>query len=130
MTARLQANISLLLGTLAACGTPSAGAPPTPTSSSVEGAVFVSPARPGPQRKGEGDRAPLAAQIVLVDRQGRVVARGESDASGRFRVEAEPGDYELQVQTGGALPRCPEQAVRIDPGRRASVQVICDSGLR
>ena len=112
------------------CSVPVAAQAPT---SWVSGSVTLSPVRPGPQRPGEADTAPFAGALIeLRDARGAIVARGTSDAAGRFRLAAPAGDYEVHARArdGAILPRCEDAQVSVRPGQTAEVAIACDSGMR
>jgi hypothetical protein len=95
--------------------------------------VTVSPVRPGPQRPGDTDTAPFAgARVELRNARGAIVARGTSDAAGRFRLAAPAGDYEVHARArdDAILPRCEGVPVSLRPGQAAEVAIACDSGMR
>ena len=68
----------------------------------------------------EGSTAPVeAAEILLVDQDGRVVATGVSNALGEFGVAfPEPGEYSLRISASGYLP------LRLQPAALRRGQVI------
>ncbi len=98
----------------------------------VDGAVLISPARPGPQRIGEPSSKPFAgAEVKLRTTGGVVVAQAITAEDGRFRFSAPPGAYEVVVDTkDAAFPRCPSQVVEVSQRRTADVEIRCDSGMR
>jgi len=124
MLFRLQAAVALLLAFVSA--------PVNATESGVSGTVVLSPARPGPQRDGEPSSRPLSgAELFLRDAHGRIVARANADSKGYFRVFAPAGEYELHVDTLGALyPRCKATRAEVTDGQFTNVDVVCDSGMR
>jgi hypothetical protein len=100
--------------------------------SGVSGTVTISPARPGPQRAGEAGSRPLSgAEVLLHDAQGRIVARANVDSKGDFRILAPAGQYELRVDTRGALyPRCQAQRAQVTDAQLTRIDIVCDSGMR
>jgi hypothetical protein len=112
------------------CSIPVAAQAPTAW---VSGSVTVSPVRPGPQRPGDAGTAPFAgARVELRNARGAIVARGTSDAAGRFRLAAPAGDYEVHARArdDAILPRCEGVPVSLRPGQTAEVAIACDSGMR
>jgi hypothetical protein len=101
--------------------------------SGIEGQALISPARPGPLRQGQSGSAPFKTSIVIWDtRDGREVARLETDSDGRFRVTLRPGTYRVgsAQQQGRFLPRASEETVTVTPGKFAQVTIHFDSGMR
>ena len=98
----------------------------------ITGTVGLSPARPGPQRAGEsGTAAYPGARVRLCDASGAVVALATANADGRYRILAPEGSYEVRVDTQGAvLPRCKAVTTEVRSGQMATVDIICDSGMR
>ncbi len=98
----------------------------------MSGAVTVSPALPGPQREGESGGKPLAgAEVQLRGVGGAIVARGNADANGKFRILAPAGQYDLRIDTHHTRYRhCQGRSVQVADGQIVSVDIACDSGMR
>jgi hypothetical protein len=103
-----------------------------PIATGISGIVHVSPAHPGPQRIGESGQKPMAgAKVQMLDANQHVVAHAVTDAEGKFSVALAPGDYSVEVDTGGAmLPRCGTADAKVQQGQVVQVELSCDSGMR
>jgi len=102
-------------------------------SSGISGSVTVSPVRPGPQRAGDAESAPFAgARVELRSARGALLAAASTDAAGRFRLAAPPGEYDIVVRPrdGGILPRCEDAHASVRVGETTDVAIACDSGMR
>ena len=96
----------------------------------ITGTVRLWPGRPGPQREGDPGTTPyLAAPVELRDTHGAIIARTTADDSGRFRVLAPPGRYDVLIK-GARLPRCKAVTTEVRDGEMANVDITCDSGMR
>jgi hypothetical protein len=112
---------------LAACGA-SAAQPGT----GVQGIVQVGPTCPVERLNSPCPPHPLAATIIVRDRNGAEVTRFRSGADGRFKVDLAPGTYTLLGLTVGSsfLPRPIPTSVTVSQGAYASAIVEYDSGIR
>jgi hypothetical protein len=100
--------------------------------SGVTGIVTVSPTRPGPQVAGEASWRPFAdAEVQLRDAHGAIVGRTNTDSKGNFRILAPSGQYQVRIDTHGALfPRCQPESAQVAEAQLAHVEISCDSGMR
>jgi hypothetical protein len=100
--------------------------------SGVTGIVTISPARPGPAIAGEANSRPFAsAEVQLRDAHGAIVGRTNTDSKGNFRIPAPGGQYQVRVDTHGALfPRCQPESAQIAEAQLTRVEISCDSGMR
>jgi hypothetical protein len=97
----------------------------------VTGAVYLGPACAGPQRPGDDCRAPMVdTEVRLVDADGRVAARGKTDAEGHFLLAAPAGSYQLTAAGPGKRPRCPVLALVLPRDADRPQLLECDSGRR
>jgi hypothetical protein len=104
--------------------------PPTPSDSGVRGTVRIGPTAPV-QQQGEPSDAPYAADLVITDAGGRVVARARSAADGTFSVDLTPGGYTIQGAGGAAPPTPPApQQFAVRAHEFTTVAVVYDSGIR
>jgi len=104
--------------------------PSAPTDSGVRGTVRIGPTAPV-QRSGESTDQPYAADLVITDSVGTVVANVRSAANGTFSVKLTPGDCTIQGAAGStplALP--PTQAFTVRANEFMTVTVSYDSGIR
>ena len=105
---------------------PAASAP----GHSVVGKVTLGPMCGGPQREGQScDIDYEAAEVRLLDSQGREVAHASTDAQGRFTLAGPAGRYTLRVMSPKVV-RCADQAVSLPWSGGATLSVACDSGRR
>jgi len=110
-------------------------APPASGSGSgIRGRVTSSPTcpvetiPPSPQCAPRGLRATLR-----ITRNGSLVKRLTTDASGRFSVSLRPGRYRVRARpaSGSQFPSCPGAVTaKVSAGRFARVAIDCDSGIR
>lgn len=109
-----------------------ANAVAAPITTGISGSVHISPAHPGPQRIGDSGQKPMAgAKVQVLDANQRVVAQAVTDADGKFSIALAPGEYSVEVDTGGAvLPRCGTSEAKVQEGHVAQVELDCDSGMR
>ena len=106
-------------------------APPPAVDSGVEGQVWIGPMCPVVQAGTDCPDAPLAAELVVEDENGRTVARGESTEDGSFRIPLPPGLYRLVPQPGeSGLPFASPVEFTIIAGQWVRLVVIYDSGIR
>lgn len=109
---------------------------PTNTPSSgtgIEGSVVISPARPGPTRRGEPDSRPLPNVKFVVVKQGETapVASVTTDERGRFHVALPPGHYSLMKEGGKrGIGRFGPFEVEVVAGKMTAETFHCDSGMR
>ena len=112
---------------LTACGTPAAQ-----PGTGIQGIVQVGPTCPVERLNSPCPPHPLAATIVVRNRNGAEVTRFHSGADGRFKVDLAPGTYTLLGLTVGSsfLPRPIPTSVTVTRGTYTSVNVEYDSGIR
>lgn len=116
---RRRATASLVL--LAVLGTAAQAAP-------ISGTVVVGPTCASAQLDAPGCSQPLpSARLRLVDAAGATVTETRADEQGRFRFEAAPGRYSVQVLTTAKLPRCP---VAEATAGGSPLRIDCDNGRR
>lgn len=96
----------------------------------IEGVISVSPARPGPQREGEPDKAPVANTTFVVKLGEEKVASFTTDAAGHFHVTLPPGHYVVTREETGAAIGNWRFEVDVASGKMASVNWTGDSGMR
>ncbi len=98
--------------------------------SGVEGVITVSPARPGPIRKGESNQAPVADTAFVVKKGDEKVAAFTTDATGHFRVMLPAGHYIVYREDTGVSIGHWQFEVDVSADKMASVQWTGDSGMR
>lgn len=125
--------VTMLLVTLAACGSEEAG--PGTLESGVQGQVHLGPQCPVETEDQPCDDVPAADVVVTVHEQvpgdsyttGREVARGTTDADGHFRIAVAPGEYVVTAQAG---MYCEIMDARVTASAWTDVDVPCDTGIR
>lgn len=95
----------------------------------ITGQVSIRPVRPH-ATIGVPNLAPYRAKLEVLDSNGNMVSRVETDANGNFRIALPPGKYLLRPQSSGPYPRASEQTVVVPPKSFAQVRVVYDSGIR
>jgi hypothetical protein len=62
---------------------------------------------------------------VLAAKGDRVLAEGKTNASGRFRIAVQPGEYRLQVVPRGLTPEAPTLTpITVQKGKLTEVKII------
>lgn len=126
-----RASLSSIGATLIALISMTAMAETQPsTTSGIEGAIFVSPNRPGPITRDEPSVAP-ARNVKFLVKAGEVVVKTfTTDGEGRFRVPLPPGHYVIQKE--GAPVRIGRWRFEADvgAGQMTKVNWMADSGMR
>lgn len=117
---------------LAGCGDER---PAAKTQSGVTGRVHLGPQCPVESAGKPCEDQPAANVTVTVSEQvpgdsyaaGVEVARGTTNAGGRYRIVVAPGDY---VVTADAGMSCELMHARVTSGPFAEVDIPCDTGIR
>ncbi len=110
-------------------------APVAPAHTGIVGTVLLGPTCPVervPPDPQCADR-PYATKFSLTNASGSgVIEEFSSDASGAFRVDIRPGEYEIHQATGASmLPRCSAATpILVTAGTYTNVAVSCDTGIR
>ncbi len=126
----------LLLGVallLACADGPKPGPAPTATGSGIAGEVVRGPLCPIAPHGQPCPDQPVAATIVLQDRDGqRELLTVRSGDDGRFRVDLAPGEYRLVPvpPQPGAPPYAEPQVVTVHPAQYTPVTIKYDTGIR
>ncbi len=106
---------------------------PVPPSG-IRGSVVLGPTCPNPPSVGPSGHVPCltpyAAQLVVLDTEGKVVTRTTSGNDGTFQVDVPPGDYVIAPATSASYPIAQPVSVQVVPGNFAEVQINYDTGLR
>ena len=74
--------------------------------------------------------APVAGASVELLRDGIVLASTHTNARGRFRLPAEPGDLVVQATTADGLPSLATAKVTLTEGSTATSRLLLDTGIR
>jgi hypothetical protein len=126
----VQLRAALPVAILAASLTLIVGCTPAQTDSGVRGTVRIGPISPV-QQQGQPSDAPYAADLVVTDSAGAVVARVRSGADGSFGVDLAPGSYTITGATGTTPPTPPgPQAFTVRAHEFSVVTLAYDSGIR
>jgi hypothetical protein len=103
---------------------------PSPAATGIEGTIVVSPARPGPIRKDDGETvAPVGNTPFVVEAGDTAVATFTTDEAGRFQVALKPGNYSVELKDRPAVGRWRFEAVVV-AGQMTKVYWTADSGMR
>ena len=119
----------VLFSLISFCGL-SAGQSSPVVETGIEGAISISPSRPGPVRADAASSAPLANIVFAVEGNSGPVANFTTDEQGRFRILLKPGHYKVSPKERGQIRRCGPFDVDVENGRMAKVEWQCDSGMR
>jgi hypothetical protein len=119
---------------LVACGPvqPASATPtPSPTAldSGIRGIVLLGPVCATAGAESSPCLTPYAAELVITDGAGNVVARVTSSSDGRFQVLLPPGDYVIQPDNGpDGNPSSSPQNVTVTPDEFEDVEIDYDTG--
>ena len=109
----------------------STGQTPSPGESGIEGVITISPVQPGPTRDDAASSMPLANATFAVEKNNGEVSSFITDDRGRFRVSLPPGHYKISLKgRKTTIGRFGPFEADVAPGKMASVQWECDSGIR
>ena len=117
---------SLLLGQTSTTSASASG-------SGFEGIIVISPARPGPIRKGAENSKPAPDVTFNVMKKGEStpVTSFTTDAEGKFRVSVPPGNYTVIREGGSRIGHYGPFDVEVTAGEMKKVgEWRCDSGMR
>jgi hypothetical protein len=103
---------------------------PSSHPTGIEGAVTISPSRPGPTRAEESSALPLKNASFAVENENGDVARFATNELGKFRVSLKPGHYKISVEGENRIRRCGPFEVDVAANEMKAVQWNCDSGMR
>ncbi len=120
----------LMLLALVSCAPSAEGRGP---GSGVAGKVLLGPQCPVEQAGTPCPDKPVAAEVqVFAAGSEEVLTSTDSTEAGRFRIDLEPGSYELLAvgSDAGGLPFGTRVQVRVEPGVYARVTLSLDSGIR
>ncbi len=104
--------------------------------SGIRGTVVLGPTCPGPASQDPGANDPVpcltayAANLVVTDSEGAVVARVGSASNGTFSVNLPPGEYVVTPAITDSYPIAQPVSVTVLPGQYASVEINYDTGIR
>src|SRR6476660_10487920 len=120
----------LFLLLLTAAVTLSAGAASGATGSGLHGLVTRGPIRPVCMVDQPCDEPAANVQLVFL-RNGVVVSRARTSATGRYRITLSPGRYAVRLPGKPGIGRVVKpQTVRVLRGRNIRVDFSIDTGIR
>lgn len=106
----------------------------TDGSSGISGTVTASPTCPVSK---PGDKNclphPLTAQFAVQSPEGSTVTSFTTNEDGVFSVFAAPGTYHIVRTYATAPPQiggCPTTSVTVISGKHATIDIVCDTGIR
>jgi len=96
----------------------------------VRGTVLWGPVRPGPERLGQSDEAPLSATFLVFDGE-REVARFKSNSKGCFEVLLPAGDYTILPEKSTPIigPQRKKKKVTVPADGFLEVTLRFDTGM-
>jgi predicted small secreted protein len=129
-------GLMVILMMLAACNTTDGSNQQqvgTTVKSGIEGTVMIGPSCPV-QRVDDPscDDQPYQGWIHVNTTNGMWVTKFQADKQGIFKIELEPGLYNIDPQTPkeGFLPRASSQDVTVKAGNFTRINIQYDSGIR
>ncbi len=105
-------------------------ASPTPSTSGVEGQVFIGPMCPVVQLGNPCPDRPYQATLTILDAEGRKVIQFQTAEDGTFKVSLGPGQYVLRPDSPGTVPHASEQTFSVTEDAYTRLTVTYDSGIR
>lgn len=104
----------------------------TPAESGIEGQVTIGPMCPVMREGQECPDQPYQATLIILDSRGQEIARLETDAEGKFRINLPPGDYVIHpdIPPDRPIPTAADVPVTVLAGQFTQVKVEFDSGIR
>ena len=116
---------------LAACTGPGASSTGGATLAGTALAGPVCPVEQDPPDPACADRPVPGAVVVVRSADGREVGRTTTDATGRFSLSLDPGDYRLEPQpVEGLLGTAPALDVTLGPSGVSDLVLAYDTGIR
>lgn len=106
---------------------------PAALDSGITGQVTIGPACPVVRIDSPCPDRPYQTTLTVTGSFGdQVIAKIETDASGRFRLALPPGDYRLVPTTPSpaAPPQAQPMPFHLDAGQWLEFDVVYDSGIR
>ena len=127
---RFHRRVLLLLTAVFVVGCMHAPGPAYAAETGIRGAVLLGPVRPGPERVGQSNEAPLQASFTVYEAD-RKVAGFKSDDKGLFELSLPPGVYTLVPNKGTPVPTPERQKtqVTVPEDGYATVTIRLDSGM-
>ncbi len=103
-----------------------------PAESGIEGQATIGPMCPVMREGQECPDQPYQTPLIILDNQGHQIARIETDAEGKFRLNLPPGDYIIhpEIPADRPIPTAADVQVTVLPGQFTQVKIEFDSGIR
>jgi hypothetical protein len=122
--------ILLLITGVIVVGCMHAAGPAYAAETGIRGTAVITPARPGPERLGQNNEAPLRATFTVYQAD-KKVADFKTDEKGLFEVSLPAGTYTIVPSKGTPVPTPERQKTQVtvpDDGF-ATVTIRIDSGM-
>lgn len=127
----VRGRVLFLLMTMCVVGSLVAAGPVYAGDTGVRGTVVWGPIKPGPEKLGQDDEAPLKASFTVHGAEGKV-GKFESDRNGAFEVSLPPGEYTIVPDNKTPVPMAEKQTTRVTVPEDgfAVVTIRLDTGMR
>lgn len=101
-------------------------------TSGVRGQTLIGPTCPVVRIDNPCLDEPYPARLTVLGLDGRVVARAESDAEGKFEIKLPMGNYILHAENpeGSALPYADDVEFTVAANEFTQLEIHFDSGIR
>lgn len=109
---------------------PAATVPVPESGQGIEGKATLGPSCPVARAGDPCPDKPYQATIEVVDSQGSLVTRFQTDANGSFHISLPAGTYTLQGVSSGPFPLPPTVQVIVRSGQFTQITLAFDSGIR
>jgi hypothetical protein len=104
---------------------------PAPDAGGIEGAIVVSPTRPGPIRKDEEPSVAPVGNVQFVVKAGDATVKAfTTDGEGRFQVALPSGHYVILREVPGSRVGRWRFEADVVAGQVTKVKWTADSGMR
>ena len=103
---------------------------PMPTTSGLEGRVWIGPMCPVMQTGQPCPDRSYQATLSVFKVNGQKVVSFQTGVDGSFRLALAPGDYILRPESPGGMPCAEEQLFSVHANQYTRLIVSYDSGIR
>jgi hypothetical protein len=124
---RIVALLAAVLVSASACGS---SGPGSAGEATVTGRVLSAPSCPVERADSPCPPRPVANASVVALRGQETVASTHTDATGRFRLQVQPGRYLIRATNVGGLGSTAEKSVLVKAGQTTRLTLTVDSGIR
>lgn len=127
---RIRNRVPFLLLLILMVGCVQAESRDSPVETGIRGVMMYGPIRPGPEKVGQSNEAPLQATFFVLSSD-RKVARFESDKKGYFEVLLPAGEYVIvpDKSTPIRVPQRQKKSVIVPVDGVADVTLRFDTGM-